>query len=184
MDKKPMQRDVQELISGIKQKTIDPKTLTRAEVDLCIEHLHCELSEQQYHVASFLQVHRNTVSTRVKRILKRRALELRERGIDSYEVAVRCKWVADLTMYRALREGDTRLFNDAFHRYVSQLQDLGVVYKAPAQVEMHTYNEEKWDALENLVIQVLESYPGAKEELVLRLEKQRSYNGSGNGHDS
>lgn len=178
------QKEPPEIIEMIEQGALNPKFLSGSLLDACIEYLCFERGVPKYSAARLLQRNRNTINAHAAKILKKRSEELKARGIDIYELAQRLTWNTELTMYHALKEKDFRLYNDTYHKYIERLQSLGVIYKAPAQLELHTFSEEKWNELENIVIEVLEFYPGAKEDLILRLKQQRSsLNGSGNGHD-
>lgn len=173
-----MQRSVLDIIEEIRQGSLNPKLLSDSLLDACIEYLHFEQGEPQYEIAPLLQRNRNTISLHAKRILKKKAEELKVRGIDVYEIAQRLKWNTELVMYQARKEKDWRLYNDAYHKYIDRMQSLGVIYKAPDQLELHSLSEEKWEEIQSVILETLEGFPDAKLALISALKQKRLTNGS------
>lgn len=137
------QKEAPEIIEMIEQGTFNPKLLSDSMLDACIEYLCFERGVSKYSAAYLLKRNRNTINAHAARILKKRAEELKVRGIDVYELAQRLKWNTELTMQAALKEKDFRLYNDVYHKYIERLQTLGVIYKAPDKLELHSLNQER-----------------------------------------
>ncbi len=179
MAMKTMQKSIPDLLEKIKQGTVDPKLLSDSLLDLCIEYF-LEQGESQNAIASFLQRNRNTISLHARRILKKRAEELRVRGVDVYELAQRLEWKSELVMYEARKNKDWRLYIETYHKYIERLQSLGVIYKAPDQLELRSVNEAELTEIKEFVVHALAPFPEARLALISAFKKEAErHNGRG-----
>lgn len=175
------QKSVPEIVKEIEQGALNPKLLSDPLLDACVEYLHFERGESQYVVAAFLKRNRKTIAAHAKRILKVRSEELKVRGVDVYEFAQRLKWHTELVMYEARKDKDWRLYSDTFHKYIERMQSLGVIYKAPDQLELHTLNGEEIAEIKTFILTALEPYPEAKLALASAFRREAEKN-NGNGN--
>lgn len=125
-----------EICLAIKENRFDFKTLTVPERDACIEYLYESQGFNQSEIATILRISRRTVWRRIQRFDTQRALELSIRGVDSYQLAQRLIMTTAYVKSRAREKEDYRLMMDAEHKLKDALQDLGVVYKAPLQIQV------------------------------------------------
>lgn len=138
------QKSIPDLIREIELGAFNPKQLNNTLLDQCIEYLCHEQGLSMLSVAHLLKRNRHTIENRAKKILKKRAEELRVRGIDVYELAMRLDWITKLVMNAASRGKDWRLYMEAYHKYIDKLQDLGVIYRSPVGLRIgYSPAEEK-----------------------------------------
>lgn len=174
------ERTVPEIIDLIKKGEFNPRLLDDSQLDMCIEHLYFYEGEYQYNIATLLKRHHNTISNHTIRILKQRADELRIRGVDVYELAQKLFYHTKFCMDQAKKDRDWRLYIDAYHKYIERLQSLGVVYKAPDQLQLNTLSGEEIAEIKNFMMTALRGYPEAREALAkaFRMEIDRNENGN------
>jgi len=141
LHKKTIQRRPMDICLSIKNKTFNHETLTKLERDTCIEYLYTTQGLNQTEIADYLKITRMTVWSRIKALEARHALELSYKGIDAYKIAWHLIVTTQYVKSRAREKDDFRLYLDAEHRLKDALQDLGVVYKAPLQVQVDEHKK-------------------------------------------
>lgn len=181
MDEENVEKTVPEIVEEIKRGDLNPKLLSNDVLDLIIEHLHFEKGESQHVVASLLKRNRLTILNHAKKILKAKAEELKVRGTDVYELAQRLTWHTHMTMCKAKDKDDWRLYIDVYHRYLERLQSLGVIYKAPTQIEMHTLNGGEIEEIKSFILNTLEPFPEARFALASAFREEAKRSELGNG---
>jgi hypothetical protein len=121
-------RNVIEIVTGIKNKELCGKDLTTDERRLVVNSLRLS-GQTQDSIADLLQVSRRTIVNDYRIIRQQAALEISSK--ETTEIAGEVYQVAQACIRKALKAGHYKTVSTVMRDMVELLQSMGLVYRAP-----------------------------------------------------
>lgn len=121
-------RNVIQLVQGIKDKTIEGKNLTQDERRIVVNSLRLA-GQTQDSIADLLQVSRRTIVNDYKVLRQQAALSIASK--ETNELAGEVYEVAKTCIRKAMKAGKYKTVSTIMRDMVEVLQSMGLVYRAP-----------------------------------------------------
>lgn len=143
---------LENLLQALEERTFDVETLSKPETEAIIKYLYCDEGMTRVKIADLLHLTRQTVTNHLRRIEKKKFIELQKKGISNYELASRLMWKTELVQAKAVKENDWKLYFGSELKLIDALLSLGVVYHLPPRIEQTQTEEEKEAKLREMTI--------------------------------
>jgi len=161
---------------------LNPKDLTNSQQNIVIEHLKFNEAMLIIEIADYIQLTRQTVSSRLKIIRKENKQILEDQGFGVMDIIYDLKRDINYVKLQAKNKNDPDLFLKASLAYIDRLLSLGVVYEKPKELEinypMHSEADEKLiiKHLRKLELEALNVQPikDAEEQEIIEVVSEES----------